>query len=114
MAKRRSKKMKLMAMPKGMGRGGVMITPPGFTEGFDFPIGQLTKGVITGPGKNVVTKLKDFLQTKNLKMSTLLPNLKPFLDKIGSKMVKDGANEALDGVIAGFKALGGRRKKYRK
>jgi hypothetical protein len=112
MAKRRSKKMKLMAMPKGMGRGGVMLDTP--LGQIDFPVGSLVKSIMAGPGKTVVSQIKDFMKNKGAKMSSILPNLKPMINRISSKMVKDGANEALEGVIDGFKAVGGRRKKYRK
>jgi hypothetical protein len=105
MAKRRSKKMRMMG--KQMGRGGVNIDTP--IGPVDFPVGPAVKAIMAGPGKSTVKAIVDFMKKKDLLMSKILPNLSGPIKKMSDGMLKDATSEALTGVIDGFKAVGGRR-----
>ncbi len=113
MAKRRSKKMKVMGK-QIMGKGGVMLNIPGLPGGFDFPVATAVKSIMAGPGKSTVKAIVDFMKKKDLTMSKILPNLSGPIKKIGNQTVKDAMSEALTGVIDGFKAVGERRGKKMK
>jgi len=106
MAKRRSKAM------KKFGRGGLMVNVGGVD--FDIPIKSAVKAVMAGPGKATVKSIVDFVNKKGTKMSSVLPNLKGPIGRIGNDTVKKAMLEALEGATEGFKDAGGSRRRRSK